>query len=166
VIAQIAEPGARLEQVRALFLEYAASLGFSLCFQGFDEELRALPGMYAPPRGRLLLAVEDDRPAGCVGLHPWDGDAAEMKRLYVRPSFRGLGLGRILTEAALAEARSIGYRSVRLDTVPSLMESAISLYRQLGFLEIPPYRPNPIPGTLYFELHLQARTRLQGSEIG
>ena len=154
MIAQIAEPGARLEEVRALFLEYAESLGFSLCFQGFDEELRALPGMYAPPRGRLLLASEDDRPAGCVGLHPWEGDAAEMKRLYVRPTFRGRGLGRILTEAALAEARSIGYRSVRLDTIPSLMQSAIALYRELGFREIPPYRENPIPGALYLELSL------------
>jgi ribosomal protein S18 acetylase RimI-like enzyme len=154
VIAQIAERGARLEEVRALFLEYAGSLGFSLCFQGFDEELRALPGMYAPPRGRLLLASEDDRPAGCVGLHPWAADAAEMKRLYIRPAFRGRGLGRILTEAALAEARSIGYRSVRLDTIPSLMQPAIALYRELGFREIPAYRANPIPGALYLELRL------------
>jgi putative acetyltransferase len=154
VIAQVTAPGARLEEVRALFFEYAGSLGFSLCFQGFDEELRALPGMYAPPRGRLLLAIEDDRPAGCVGLHPWDGDAAEMKRLYVRPAFRGRGLGRILAEAALAEARSIGYRSIRLDTIASLMQSAIALYRELGFREIPPYRSNPIPGALYLELRL------------
>ena len=154
MIAQVAEPGARLEEVRDLFLEYASSLGFSLCFQGFDEELRALPGMYAPPRGRLLLASQDDRPAGCVGLHPWEGDAAEMKRLYVREAFRGRGLGRTLTEAALAEARSIGYRSVRLDTIPSLMQPAIALYRELGFRESPPYRKNPIPGALYFELPL------------
>ena len=154
MIAQVAVPGARLEEVRALFLEYAGSLGFSLCFQGFDEELRELPGMYAPPRGRLLLAIEDERPAGCVGLHPWDGEAAEMKRLYVRPAFRGRGLGRILTEAALAEARSIGYRSIRLDTIASLMQSAIALYRDLGFREIPPYRSNPIPGALCLELHL------------
>jgi len=154
VIAQVAEAGPRLEEVRALFLEYARTLGFSLCFQGFDEELRALPGMYAPPRGRLLLAIEDDRPAGCVGLHPWDGDAAEMKRLYVRPAYRGLGLGRTLTEAALSEARSIGYRSIRLDTIPSLMQPAIALYRELGFRDIPPYRDNPIPGALYLELHL------------
>jgi putative acetyltransferase len=154
VIAQVGEPGPRLEEVRTLFLEYARTLGFSLCFQGFDEELRALPGIYAPPRGRLLLAIEDDRPAGCVGLHPWDGDAAEMKRLYVRPACRGLGLGRTLTEAALSEARSIGYRRIRLDTIPSLMQPAIALYRQLGFRDIPPYRENPIPGALYLELQL------------
>jgi len=154
VIAQVASDGPRLEQVRSLFLDYAASLGFSLCFQGFDEELRALPGMYAPPRGRLLLAVEDGNPAGCVGLHEWDGDAAEMKRLYVAPAYRGRGLGRVLTEAALTEARAIGYRRIRLDTIPSLMQPAIALYRELGFREIPPYRENPIPGALYFELPL------------
>jgi len=154
MIASVAAAGPQLEEVRTLFLEYARSLGFSLCFQGFDEELRALPGMYAPPRGRLLLAIEDGGPAGCVGLHEWDGPAAEMKRLYVRPAFRGRGLGRTLSEAALAEARALGYRSVLLDTVPSLMQPAIALYRDLGFHEIPPYRDNPIPGALYFELKL------------
>lgn len=154
MIARVGEPGSQLEEVRALFVEYAQSLGFSLCFQGFDEELRALPGMYAPPRGCLLLAIEGGVPAGCAGLHEWDAAAAEMKRLYVRPSFRGRGLGRTLAEAALSEARAAGYRSVRLDTIPSLMQSAIALYRELGFREIPPYRKNPIPGTLYFELPL------------
>lgn len=154
MIAQVTAPGERLEDVRALFLEYARSLGFSLCFQGFDEELRALPGMYAPPRGRLLLSIEDGRAAGCVGLHEWDGSAAEMKRLFVRPDFRGRGLGRALTDAALAEARAIGYRSVRLDTIPSLMGPAVAMYRELGFREIAPYRENPIPGALYLELGL------------
>ena len=154
MIARVAGPGAQLEAVRALFLEYAQSLGFSLCFQGFDEELRTLPGMYAPPRGRLLLAMEGDAPAGCVGLHEWDAQIAEMKRLYVRPAFRGRGLGRILTDAALADARALGYRSIRLDTIPTLMQPAIALYRELGFREIPPYRYNPIPGALYLELHL------------
>jgi len=154
VIARVAGPGAQLEAVRALFLDYAQSLGFSLCFQGFDEELRTLPGMYAPPRGRLLLAMEGDAPAGCVGLHEWDAQIAEMKRLYVRPAFRGRGLGRILTDAALADARALGYRSIRLDTIPTLMQPAIALYRELGFREIPPYRDNPIPGALYLELHL------------
>jgi len=154
VIARVEEQGAQLEEVRALFLEYAQSLGFSLCFQGFDEELRALPGIYAPPRGRLLLATEDGSPAGCVGLHEWDGPAAEMKRLYVRPAFRGRGLGRVLTDAALTDARALGYRSVRLDTIPSVMQSAIGLYRELGFREIAPYRENPIPGALYLELRL------------
>ncbi|MFL5310798.1 MAG: GNAT family N-acetyltransferase [Myxococcales bacterium] len=154
MIARVAEPGAQLDAVRALFLEYAQTLGFSLCFQGFDDELRALPGMYAPPRGRLLLATEGDAPAGCVGLHEWGAGIAEMKRLYVRPAFRGRGLGRILTDAALADARALGYRSIRLDTIPSLMQPAIALYRELGFGEIPPYRDNPIPGALYLELHL------------
>lgn len=154
MIARVAGPGAQLEAVRALFLDYAQSLGFSLCFQGFDEELRTLPGMYAPPRGRLLLAMEGDAPAGCVGLHEWDAQIAEMKRLYVRPAFRGRGLGRILTDAALADARALGYRSIRLDTIPTLMQPAIALYRELGFREIPPYRDNPIPGALYLELQL------------
>ena len=154
MIARVAGPGAQLEAVRALFLDYARSLGFSLCFQGFDEELRTLPGMYAPPRGRLLLAMEGDAPAGCVGLHEWDAQIAEMKRLYVRPAFRGRGLGRILTDAALADARALGYRSIRLDTIPTLMQPAIALYRELGFREIPPYRDNPIPGALYLELQL------------
>ena len=154
MIARVAGPGAQLEAVRALFLDYAQSLGFSLCFQGFDEELRTLPGMYAPPRGRLLLAMEGDAPAGCVGLHEWNAQIAEMKRLYVRPAFRGRGLGRILTDAALADARALGYRSIRLDTIPTLMQPAIALYRELGFREIPPYRDNPIPGALYLELKI------------
>ena len=154
MIARVAGPGAQLEAVRALFLDYAQSLGFSLCFQGFDEELRTLPGMYAPPRGRLLLAMEGDAPAGCVGLHEWNAQIAEMKRLYVRPAFRGRGLGRILTDAALADARALGYRSIRLDTIPTLMQPAIALYRELGFREIPPYRDNPMPGALYLELQL------------
>ena len=154
MIARIAGPGTQLETVRELFLEYAQSLGFSLCFQGFDEELRTLPGMYASPRGRLLLATEDEAPAGCVGLHEWGAGIAEMKRLYVRPAFRGRGLGRVLTDAALSDARNLGYRSVRLDTIPSLMRPAIALYRELGFREIPPYRDNPIPGALYLELRL------------
>ena len=154
MIAPVIGSGKPLEQVRALFLEYAKSLGFSLCFQGFDEELRSLPGMYAPPRGRLLLDLEDQRPAGCVGLHDWGDGAAEMKRLYVRPEFRGRGMARALTLAALAEARAIGYRAVRLDTISATMQPAIALYRELGFREIAAYRENPIPGALYLELGL------------
>ncbi|HWE24799.1 MAG TPA: GNAT family N-acetyltransferase [Myxococcales bacterium] len=154
MIVPVEAPGEQLEQVRALFLEYASSLGFSLCFQGFDEELRSLPGMYAPPGGRLLLDLEDRAPAGCVGLHEWADGVAEMKRLYVRPEFRGRGLARALTLSAISEARAIGYRSIRLDTISATMQPAIALYRHLGFREIPPYRENPIPGALYLELVL------------
>jgi ribosomal protein S18 acetylase RimI-like enzyme len=152
-IEEVAAPGERLAQVRELFLEYAASLGFSLCFQGFDEELRELPGIYAPPSGRLLLALEDGA-AGCVGIHALGDGVAEMKRLYVRPAFRGTGLGRTLAVRACDEAKSSGYRSIRLDTIAGTMDSAIALYRSLGFREIPAYRENPIPGALYLEARL------------
>ena len=153
-IEQVTAPGDALAQVRELFLEYATSLGFSLCFQGFDDELRDLPGMYAPPSGRLLLASENGAAAGCVGIHALADGAAEMKRLYVRQAFRGRGLGRTLAVRACDEARSCGYRSIRLDTIAGTMESAIALYRSLGFREIPPYRENPIPGALYLEASL------------
>jgi putative acetyltransferase len=138
-----------LEEVRALFREYAESLPFALDFQDFDDELAALPGAYAPPRGALLLA----RGAGCVGLRPFEDTTCEMKRLYVRPSARGTGLGRRLAEAIVAEARRLGYSHMRLDTV-SGMDSAQSLYERLGFYEIGPYRPNPIAGARFLELEL------------
>ncbi len=144
----------QIEQARALFLEYAQSLGFSLCFQSFDQELAGLPGDYAPPQGRLLLAVRGKRAAGCVALHKIGDGICEMKRLYLRPELRGSGAGRALAERIIAEARVIGYRTMRLDTVAGTMDAAIALYRRLGFREIPPYRPNPVPGALYMELTL------------
>ncbi len=148
---------AQIEQARALFLEYAQWLGFSLCFQGFDKELAELPWEYAPPSGRLLLAYAEGQgePAGCVGLHQLEESVCEMKRLYVRPAFHGQGLGRRLAEAAIAEARAIGYRKMRLDTIAEKMQAAVALYRALGFREIAPYRKNPIASALYMELDLE-----------
>jgi ribosomal protein S18 acetylase RimI-like enzyme len=139
--------------VDELLREYAGSLGFDLCFQGFERELAALPGDYAPPSGRLLLVRVEGAPAGCVALRPLGVGVCEMKRLYIRPAWRGLGLGRRLVEELLGHARRIGYATMRLDTVPSMVE-AIDLYVSLGFRDIPPYRPNPIPGARCLELDL------------
>lgn len=136
-------------EVRTLFREYADTLSFALDFQDFERELAELPGAYAPPHGALLLV----RGAGCVGLRPLDEATCEMKRLYVRPAARGGGVGRLLAEAAVAEARRLGYARMRLDTVPG-MEAAQALYAQLGFREIVPYRANPIPGARFLELEL------------
>jgi putative acetyltransferase len=140
--------------VRELFLEYAQALGVNLCFQSFDQELAGLPGHYAPPHGRLLLAEYEGQLAGCAALHQWEPGAGEMKRLYLRPTFRGKGLGRAMAETIIAEARNIGYQTLLLDTIEPLMKDAVGMYRKLGFKEIAPYRPNPIPGAMYMELHL------------
>jgi ribosomal protein S18 acetylase RimI-like enzyme len=148
------ESSAQITQARELFLEYADSLGFSLCFQSFDEELAGLPGDYSPPDGRLLVAEYLGQLAGCVALHKLEPGICEMKRLYLRPQLRGRGVGRALAEAVIAEARSIGYRKMRLDTVAPVMPNAVAMYRRLGFVEIEPYRPNPIAGALYMELAL------------
>jgi putative acetyltransferase len=147
---------AQIAQVRELFLEYAKSLGFSLCFQSFDQELAGLPDDYSPPDGRLLIAEYEGEVAGCVALHKLEPGICEMKRLYLRPAFRGKGLGRRLAETILNEARSIGYQRLRLDTVERVMRDAVELYRALGFREIAPYRANPMEGTLYMELVLSA----------
>jgi ribosomal protein S18 acetylase RimI-like enzyme len=148
------ETGPLLGDVRALFVEYAQSLNFELCFQSFDRELKELPGEYRLPAGRLVLGRIDGRPAGCVALRMLDPRICELKRLYVRPEFRGHRLGRQLTEHVLDEARRTGYSTVRLDTVSGAMDRAIELYRSMGFTEIAPYYPNPIPNALYMELPL------------
>lgn len=151
--------GERVCQARELFEEYGSSLGFSLCFQSFDKELAELPGDYARPKGRLLLAMIGDRAVGCVALHRCAGceaDVAEMKRLYVRPEGRGKGIGRMLVERALGEATHIGYSSIRLDTLAGVMDTAIELYRRMGFHDIAPYRHNPRPGVVFLERELNA----------
>lgn len=144
---------ASLAEARALFVEYAESLGFDLSFQGFDAELADLPGCYAPPGGRLLLARWDGALAGCIAARPLCTGVCEMKRLYVRPSHRQHRVGRALTEALIASLRQAGYRRMRLDTVPSMV-AARSLYASLGFRTIEPYRHNPIAGAAYLELDL------------
>jgi ribosomal protein S18 acetylase RimI-like enzyme len=149
-----AETPPQIAQIRDLFLEYAQSLGFSLCFQNFDKELAGLPGDYAPPTGRLLLAEYEGQIAGCVALHKLEPDICEMKRLYLRPQFRGKGLGRALADRIIAEARQIGYQRMRLDTVEPVMKDAVAMYRRIGFCEIEPYCQNPIAGALYMELQL------------
>jgi putative acetyltransferase len=153
-----------MEPVRVLFREYAASLGFDLGFQNFEQELAELPGPYAAPSGCLLLATVGDEPAGCVALKKLADGVCEMKRLYVRSRQRGTGLGRTLAEQVIREARRLGYQALRLDTVPSVMGSAVALYRSLGFQDIPAYCFNPIPGALFLELPLSATVRAETPE--
>jgi GNAT superfamily N-acetyltransferase len=142
-----------IEACRRLFRAYAGGLGFNLAFQDFERELSELPGEYAPPRGRLLLATDGGAAAGCAGVRPLEPGVCELKRLYVAPDARGAGLGRRLALAAISAARELGYERMRLDTVPA-MRAAHALYESLGFAEIAPYRHNPVPGTRYFELRL------------
>jgi len=152
ILAQ-AESAEQIDEARQLFQEYAGGLGVDLCFQNFERELASLPGDYAPPQGRLLLALDENRTAGCIALRSLEPGVCEMKRLYVRREFRGIGLGRRLAVEIMAEGRRIGYQRVRLDTLP-FMSEAVALYRSLGFREIDPYRENPIVGSLYMEADL------------
>ena len=139
---------------KQLFAEYAESLPFDLGFQDFDQELESFPGKYEQPDGCLLLARIDGAVAGVVGLRPLDDGACEMKRLYLRPAYRGIGLGKDLAVAVIAEARQRGYRAMRLDTLGDTMQAAISVYKKLGFREIDPYTHNPLPDAVYMELDL------------
>jgi len=148
-----AESGEELEQVRALFGEYSNSLDFGLGFQNFEEELNNLPGDYVRPKGCLLLAIYKGQSVGCVGLRKLSDGVCEMKRLYVREQFRGLGIGRALTKAVIEQAGRSGYKYMRLDTVPA-MEAARALYVSVGFKQIGPYRYNPIEGAVFMELKL------------
>ena len=146
---------ADLAHIRSLFFEYAESLNFDLCFQDFDAEMASLETMYAPPRGTLLIARVGGHPvAGGVGLRPLDDGYCEMKRMYVRPGYRGLKLGERLASAVIGKARDAGYRAMRLDTVADVMPHALALYRALGFREIAPYYHNPLSGAQYYELDL------------
>lgn len=141
------------EMGKRLFLEYAQSLDFNLCFQNFEQELADIQVQYGAPSGCLLLVKNSDETVGCVGVRRWRSDIAELKRMYLRPETRGQGFGRRLLQTALDHARSFGYRSIRLDTLPT-MQAAIALYRKFGFMDIPAYRENPFEGTIYLEKQL------------
>lgn len=153
IVIRQADLPADLPVIRRLFREYAAGLGIDLCFQDFETELATLPGKYAPPAGRLMLACSGAEAVGCVALRPIDDRTCEMKRLYVRPAVRGQQLGRRLAESVCAEAREAGYRRICLDTLPS-MSAAVRLYTELGFRAVAPYVYNPIEGAIFLGLEL------------
>jgi ribosomal protein S18 acetylase RimI-like enzyme len=142
-----------LMESKTLLVEYMDTIRNEVCFQNFDQEVANLPGDYTPPDGRLLIARIDGSIAGCIALRKLEEGTCEMKRLYVRPQFRGLQIGRALTEAVIAEAREIGYTRMRLDTLPS-MKKAQAIYQDIGFKEIPPYHSYPIEGVKFLELEL------------
>ncbi len=144
----------QVQRVRALFLAYARSLKFDLCFQDFEKELAELPGKYAAPEGEMFLAMVAGAPAGCIALRSLGDDVCEMKRLYVEPTFRGERIGDRLVTSLIQAARELGYKKMRLDTVPSSMAKAVKMYRGFGFREIPAYTANPVPGATFFELTL------------
>jgi ribosomal protein S18 acetylase RimI-like enzyme len=149
-----AESTSQLDLVRELLLEYWENRNLGLYVFNFEQELAGLPGDYAPPEGRLFLAYWSNEVSGCVALRKLEPDICEMKRLYLRPKFRGKGIGRALAEFIIAQARNIGYKKMRLDTIQTNMQEAIALYRQLGFNEIAAYRVNPLPGVIFMELTL------------
>ena len=150
-----ASSAAEVAACRELFAEYQRGLGVSLCFQGFEGELAGLPGDYAPPRGRLVLALVGGRPAGCAALRPLFHRVAEMKRLYVRPVHRATGLGRQLALHIIGEARAIGYETLKLDTLPQML-AAQRMYEKLGFRDTAPYNDNPVNGVRFMALDLRA----------
>ena len=149
-----------IQRARGLFEEYATGIGISLCFQNFDQELKNLPGDYAPPDGRLLLATDDDQQlAGCIAMRKLEPGVCEMKRLFLRPAYRGQGLGKLLVESVIDEARKLSYTRMRLDTLPGRMDKAIALYQSIGFVEIGPYCENPVEGAKFMELNLDTTTQ-------
>ena len=149
---------AELDTVRQLMREYESWLGVDLCFQGFERELEGLPGDYVPPGGRLFLALDGERPAGCAALRRQDAGSGEMKRLFVRDAFRGLGLGQTLARRVIDAARAAGYSRLLLDTLPK-MNAALALYRSLGFRPAARYYNNPLPEAIYLSLDLAADAR-------
>lgn len=152
-IVQVKEKDESIENIKELFKEYASSLGFDLSFQDFEEELSNLPGDYSAPQGCLLIAIHNDKISGCVSLRAIDDNICEMKRLYVKPEFRGFGIGKKLALAIIEKGKDLGYKYMRLDTI-EFMEQAIKLYERLGFYDIEAYRYNPIKGTRFMELNL------------